>query len=156
MTVLTLGCGIGIQVVARRIDTHRSARASGVAMALIVVGMGLAALAAATLSLVAGLVAAAVLGVGYGLALVAGLSEVTRIAEPRQLAGLTAVYYSIAYLGFFVPMTLAWLARTWTYAQMFGIGMLLAAACLGIVVAAWRAHLPVVAAESEGAVASRG
>ncbi|ACZ30596.1 major facilitator superfamily MFS_1 [Xylanimonas cellulosilytica DSM 15894] len=142
MTVLTLGCGIGIQVVARRIDTHRSARASVVAMGLIVVGLGLGALAAYTLSLVAGLVAAAVLGVGYGLALVAGLSEVTRIAEPRQLAGLTAVYYSLAYLGFFVPMVLAWLARTWTYAQMFAAGTVLAAVCLGIVAAAWKAHLP--------------
>ncbi|WP_242496294.1 MFS transporter [Xylanimonas protaetiae] len=143
MTVLTLGCGIGIQVVARRIDTHRSARASVVAMVLIVVGMGLGALAAFTLSLAAGLVAAAVLGVGYGLALVAGLSEVARIAQPRQLAGLTAVYYSIAYLGFFVPMALAWLARTWSYGQMFGAGTLLASVCLGVVATAWKAHLPV-------------
>ena len=148
MTVLTLGCGIGIQVVARRIDTPRSARASVVAMALIVVGMMLGAVAAATLSLAAGLVAAAVLGVGYGLALVAGLSEVTRIAEPRHLAGLTAVYYSIAYLGFFVPMALAWLARTWSYAQMFGAGMLIAAACLGVVAAAWKAHLPAPAPDA--------
>jgi MFS family permease len=142
MTVLTLGCGIGIQVVARRIDTHRSARASVVAMSLIVVGMGLGALAAATLHLAVGLLAAAVLGAGYGLALVAGLSEVARIAGPRQLAGLTAVYYSIAYLGFFVPMALAALARSWSYAQLFGVGLLLAAACLAVVGAAWRAHLP--------------
>ncbi|QAY62548.1 MFS transporter [Xylanimonas allomyrinae] len=142
MTVLTLGCGIGIQVVARRIDTHRSARASVVAMSLIVVGLGLGALAAHTLDLVAGMIAAAVLGTGYGLALVAGLSEVTRIAGPRHLAGLTAVYYSIAYLGFFVPMALAWLARTWSYTQMFGGGLLIATACLAVVGTAWRAHLP--------------
>ena len=147
MTVLTLGCGIGIQVVARRIDTHRSARASVIAMSLIVVGVGLGAVAAHTLALVVGMVAAAVLGMGYGLALVAGLSEVTRIAGPRHLAGLTAVYYSIAYLGFFVPMLLAWLARTWSYAQMFGVGLVLAAVSLAIVAAAWKAHLPTSTAE---------
>ncbi|GAB2473492.1 MFS transporter [Xylanimonas ulmi] len=146
MTVLTLGCGIGIQVVARRIDTHRSARASVVAMSLIITGLGLGALAAHTLDIVVGLLAAAVLGAGYGLALVAGLSEVARIAGPRHLAGLTAVYCSVAYLGFFVPMVLAWLARTWTYAQMFGVGLLIAAVCLAVVGAAWRAHLPALAA----------
>ncbi len=142
MTVLTLGCGIGIQSLAKRIDTPRSARASVIAMALVVVGMGLATLTASTRSLTHGLIAAAVLGVGYGLALVAGLSEVTRIAEPRHLAGLTAVYYSVAYLGFFVPMGLAWLARAWSYPQMIAAGVALALICLAIVAVAWRAHLP--------------
>jgi MFS family permease len=142
MTVLTLGCGIGIQSVAKRIDTPRSARASVIAMTLVVAGMLLAALTASTQSLTHGLISAAVLGVGYGLALVAGLSEVTRIAEPRHLAGLTAVYYSIAYLGFFVPMVLAWLARTWTYPQMIAAGAALAVICLAVVAVAWRAHLP--------------
>jgi MFS family permease len=142
LTVLTLGCGVGVQVLGRAIDTSRSARASVVALSIIVVGMGLGSLAAARLTLVIALVAAAVLGMGYGLALVAGLSEVQRIAGPDDLAGLTAVYYSFAYLGFFIPAVLAVLTKEWTYPEMFGAGFVIALACLAIVSAAWRAHLP--------------
>jgi MFS family permease len=142
LTVLTLGCGVGVQVLGRAIDTSRSARASVVALAIIVIGMGLGSLAAARLTLVIALIAAAVLGMGYGLALVAGLNEVQRIAGPDDLAGLTAVYYSCAYLGFFIPAVLAVLAAEWTYPQMFGAGFVIALVCLGIVGSAWRAHLP--------------
>ncbi|WP_240644263.1 MFS transporter [Antribacter gilvus] len=144
MTVLGLGCGLGIQVLARRIDTARSARASVVALVIVVAGMVLGSVASATLSLPLGLLAAAVLGSGYGLGLVAGLSEVARLAGTGQLAGLTAVYYALTYLGFFVPMVLAWLAPTWSYAEMFGFGAASATVCLVVVAAAWRTHLPTV------------
>ncbi|MGN6240689.1 MAG: MFS transporter [Cellulosimicrobium cellulans] len=142
MTVLGLGCGVGIQVLGRLIDTRHSARASVVAMSIVVVGMGLGAYAAARLDLPTALVAAAVLGAGYGLALVAGLSEVQRIATPDDLAGLTAVYYSITYVGFCVPVVLAALSVRWTYTQMFLGGLVIAAICLAVVATAWRAHLP--------------
>lgn len=142
MTVLGLGCGVGIQVLGRLIDTRRSARASVVAMAIVVVGMSVGALASARLDLPTALVAAMVLGAGYGLALVAGLSEVQRIATPDDLAGLTAVYYSLTYIGFCVPVTLAALSVRWTYAQMFLGGLAIAAFCLVVVAGAWRAHLP--------------
>ena len=142
MTVLALGCGVGIQVLGRLIDTRHSARASVVAMSIVVVGMGLGALASARLDLPTALVAAMVLGAGYGLALVAGLSEVQRIATPDDLAGLTAVYYSLTYVGFCVPVALAALSVRWTYAQMFLGGLVIAAVCLVIVASAWRAHLP--------------
>ncbi|WP_435736003.1 MFS transporter [Cellulosimicrobium sp. PMB13] len=142
MTVLGLGCGVGIQVLGRLIDTRHSARASVVAMSIVVVGMGLGALASARLDLPTALVAAMVLGAGYGLALVAGLSEVQRIATPDDLAGLTAVYYSLTYVGFCVPVALAALSVRWTYAQMFLGGLVIAASCLVVVAFAWRAHLP--------------
>lgn len=142
LTVVTLAVGFGVQAVARLIDTRHSARASVVALAILVVGMALAAWAAATLALPVVLLAAAVLGAGYGLALVAGLSEVQRIATPDDLAGLTAVYYSAAYLGFFVPAVLAWLSTRWAYPEMFLAGLGVAAACLVVVATAWRAHLP--------------
>ena len=142
LTVLTLGCGIGIQVLGRAIDTERSARASVVALAIIVVGMALGAVASALLTLPVALLAAAVLGMGYGLALVAGLNEVRRIAGPDDLAGLTAVYYSLAYLGFFIPAALAVLADWWSYPQMFGGGLVVALVCLAVVAIAWKAHLP--------------
>jgi MFS family permease len=142
MAVLALGCGIGIQVVARRIDTPSSARASIVALGIVAVGMALAAWASVALSLPLGVLAAVVLGTGYGLALVAGLSEVARIAGPGRLAGLTAVFYSLTYLGFFVPMVLAWLRDTWSYGEMFGFGAVAAALCLTIVAISSRSALP--------------
>lgn len=142
MAILALGCGIGIQVVARRIDTPSSARAAVVALTIVGAGMALAAWASAALSLPVGVVAAVVLGAGYGLALVAGLSEVARIAGPGQLAGLTAVFYSLTYLGFFVPMVLAWLRDTWSYGEMFGFGVVAVALCLTIVAASSRTALP--------------
>lgn len=142
LTVITLACGFGVQAVGRLIDTHRSARASVVALVMMVVGMALAAWASATLLLPVVVLAAAVLGCGYGLALVAGLSEVQRIATPDDLAGLTAVYYSVAYLGFFIPAILAWLSTRWAYPAMFGGGVVVALVCLGVVAAAWQAHLP--------------
>jgi len=142
MTVVTLGCGVGIQALGRRIDTHRSARASVIAMAIIAVGVVMAALAAAVLSLALGIAAAAVLGCGYGLALVAGLSEVQRIAGAEDLAGLTAVFYSIAYLGFFVPIVLAALSSWVSYPLLFTAGAVIALGTLIEVLCAWRAHLP--------------
>lgn len=142
MTVVTLGCGVGIQMLGKLIDTHKSARASAIAMAVIAVGAGLAALAAHTLSLPLGIAAAATMGAGYGLALVAGLSEVQRIAGEEELAGLTAVFYSVSYLGFFIPMAFSALAPYVGFTTLFVIGTILAVACLINVVFAWRAHLP--------------
>lgn len=142
MTVITLGCGVGVQMLGRIVDTHKSARASAIAMAVITVGAIFAAFAAHTLSLPLGITAAATMGAGYGLALVAGLSEVQRIAGERELAGLTAVYYSISYTGFFIPMAFSALAPYFGFTNLFIIGSVLALLCLVNVVMAWRAHLP--------------
>lgn len=142
MTALTLGCGAGVQVLGKRIDTHRSARASVIAMSIIVLGAALGTIAAATLSLVAGFLGAATMGMGYGLALVAGLSEVQRLATPDDLASLTAVYYSIAYLGFFLPMVFAALAPWLGYTALFAGGTVLGLVCLAVIACAWSAHLP--------------
>ncbi len=146
LCVVTLGCGFVIQSVGRRIDAPGGVRAVVVALALLVVGMVIASWAARNLSVWWALAAAAVLGCGYGIALVAGLQEVQRIATPADLAGLTAVFYSVSYLGFAVPAVLAVLARTWpdllTYPVMFAAGAAAAVACLVIVVLGHRAHRP--------------
>ncbi|WP_442873663.1 MFS transporter [Corynebacterium sp. SCR221107] len=142
MTVVTLGCGALIQIVGKAIDTNRSARASAIAMAIIAVGVALASVASRTLELGLGIAAAAVMGAGYGLALVAGLSEVQRIAGKEDLAGLTAVYYSVSYLGFFIPMAFSALSKVVNFTHLFEIGTVLALLCLAGVVTAWRAHLP--------------
>lgn len=133
LCVVTLGVGFTVQHVGRNLVSG-GVVAVGLAMGLIVVGMGLAAWASAVLTLTAALMAAAVLGAGYGMALLAGLQEVVRIAGPDDLAGLTAVFYSLSYLGFAVPAVLAFLARAVSYPVMFGVGALAAAACLIVVV----------------------
>ena len=46
------------------------------------------------------LVAAPVFGAGYGLAMVSGLATAQALATPDDLAGITAAYYSLTYVGF--------------------------------------------------------
>ena len=146
MSVVALGAGFAIQALGRRIDSPLRARASIVGLAIVAAGMLLAAWAASALTVVAALIAATVLGCGYGMALVAGLLEVQRIAGPDDLAGLTAVFYSLTYLGFAVPAILSALTAQWpsvvTYPVIFVAGALLAALCAGVVRWHSRRHLP--------------
>ncbi|MGV9860695.1 MFS transporter [Gordonia sp. NPDC003425] len=148
--VLGLAAGFGVQSLGRRIDDPDGVR--GVASALIVlaVGMGLAALAAHALTIWLSLLAATVLGCGYGMAMIAGLLEVQRIATPDDLAGLTAVFYSVTYLGFAVPAVLALIAGTWhtvTYTDMFVFGVVAALVCLAVAIAGHRRHRSAVTTE---------
>lgn len=142
-----LGAGFAIQSLGRRIDTPLGARGAIVALVILTLGMFLAAWAASVLNVLAAVVAAIVLGCGYGMALVSGLLEVQRIAGPDDLAGLTAVFYSLTYLGFAVPAILSALSERWpgtaTYPVIFGVGGLLAALCGVFVWMNSRRHLPV-------------
>jgi hypothetical protein len=95
--------------------------------------MVLAAVTAATGSFVLALVAAAVLGSAYGLLMLSGLLEIQRIAGPSDLAGLTGVYYSLTYLGFFIPAVLAALAPALGYPALFVIGVVIAVASIAFV-----------------------
>jgi uncharacterized membrane protein len=61
---------------------------------------------------------AILLGGAYGLLLVAGLVEVQRLAHQRALAGLTAIYYALAYLGFASPYLFALAANLASYAVL--------------------------------------
>ncbi|MDZ7910345.1 MAG: MFS transporter [Rhodococcus sp. (in: high G+C Gram-positive bacteria)] len=146
MAVVALGSGFAIQAVGRRIDTPANARGALVALLLLMVGMGVAAWAASVLTIAAALFAAAVLGCGYGMALVSGLQEVQRIAGPDDLAALTAVFYSLTYLGFAVPAILSFLTETWpgviTYPGLFAIGAAVAGICALVVRWKSTAHLP--------------
>lgn len=140
--VLGLGAGFGIQSLGRRLDDPDRARGPVLALIVLAAGMALAAAAAHTLAVWASLLAAIVLGCGYGMAMIAGLLEVQRIAGPHNLAGLTAVFYSVTYLGFAVPVILAWISENRpaiTYTAMFGVGVIAALVCLAIVVAGHRA-----------------
>ncbi|MCB1296393.1 MAG: MFS transporter [Gordonia sp.] len=139
--LLGLGVGFGIQVVGRHIARPGTVRGAVLALVLVAAGMGLSVLTARTLSIWVALVAAAVLGCGYGMAVLSGLLEVQQLATPDNLAGLTAVFYSATYLGFAMPMLLAFISETWpsvTYPMMFGVGVGAALTSLVVVVAAHR------------------
>lgn len=139
--VLGLAAGFGIQSVGRRIDDPNSVRAVATALVILAVGMALAVASAMMLTIWMSLVAAAVLGCGYGMAMISGLLEVQRMAGPDNLAGLTAVFYGVTYLGFAVPMVLAFISERFTaitYPMMFGFGVVAAVICLIVVVAAHR------------------
>ena len=71
---------------------------------------------------------AIVLGAAYGLCLVAGLVEVQRLAGRGALAGLTAVYYALTYLGFAAPYLLAVAAHLVSYTVLLTIAAGLALA----------------------------
>jgi MFS family permease len=102
--MLAAGAGIMVQPVARRMGRSRLLAAS---LAVVVVGMVVAAAAAATVQPALVVLAALVLGAGYGSCQVCGLLEVQRLAPPDHLAGLTAAYQAVSYLGFAAPFPLA-------------------------------------------------
>ncbi|RVW00539.1 MFS transporter [Rhodococcus xishaensis] len=145
LCMIALGSGFAIQALGRRIDTPRNGRAIAVAFGVLVLGMSVAAVASGVLTVPMSMVAAAVLGCGYGLALVSGLLEVQRIAGPDDLAGLTAVFYSLSYLGFALPAVMAVITEAnpaLTYPLMFAVGAIAALASLALVLVKWRRYLP--------------
>jgi hypothetical protein len=98
-----------------------------------VIGLLLGAAVIPGRHLVGYLVAAAVLGSAYGVLMIAGLQEVQRMAGPDDLAGLTAVYYGLSYVGFITPAALAALSRELSYPVMFAGGAGVAAVAAVVV-----------------------
>jgi MFS family permease len=142
LTVATLGAGVLVQPIARRLDSVSTARAVLVSMVLMSIGIAGAALTAATRSPYLAAVVAVVLGAAYGIAVVSGLLEIQRIAAPDELAGLTGVYYSLAYVGFLFPATLAALSHWFGYPEMLGALAVIAIGCTAVIGSAWSRHLP--------------
>jgi Major Facilitator Superfamily len=138
LTVLTLGTGALVQPFTARINKATNGRAVLVGMGAMLAGLVIAAVNAHYLSLVAGAVAAVMLGASYGIALVSGLVEIQRIATGRDLAGLTGVYYSLSYVGFLLPMALAGLAGVASYTVLLGAVAVLCLGCLALVAAGLR------------------
>ena len=142
LCLIALGCGFAIQALGRRIDTPRNGRGVAVALGILAIGCVVGAVAASALTIPLSIAGAAVLGAGYGMALVSGLQEIQRIAGPDDLAGLTAVFYSLSYLGFGVPVVMAVLSGWFSYPEMFGFGAVVALASVAVVLWKWTAHLP--------------
>src|SRR6185437_2877500 len=125
--------GVLIQPVARRLDAQAAGnRAATLGLGVMVVGLALSAFTAHAHRTWLLLPSSIVLGMGYGLCLVAGLVEVQRLAHPEALAGLTAIFYVLTYVGFAVPFLLALAAHLTDYSTL-----LLITAGLALVTAVW-------------------
>lgn len=90
---------------------------------------------------------AALLGLGYGLVLISGLTEVQRLAGPDDLAGLTSAFYVLTYVGFFFPMILTKLSGDFDYVDMLAFGAIEATLTLILLFMVSRKNLDDVTAE---------
>ncbi|PJJ70420.1 putative MFS family arabinose efflux permease [Sediminihabitans luteus] len=142
LTVTTLVVAALVQPLAKRVDTPSSARGLVVCLAAMAVGLGAVVAAVVADSLVVGLVAAAMVGVAFGIGIVSSLLEVQRIAGPADLAGLTGVFYAVAYAGFLAPAVLSALSGWVAVPVLLGALVVLAALTAVAVLAAYRRHLP--------------
>ena len=142
ITALSLAAGFTIQQFPQLYYREDSAFAQQAAMVLAVIGMVIAAWSAKTTSLPGVLVVAVILGAGYGMCMLTGLTEVQRLAHPDELGGLTAIFYVFTYIGFFFPMILTRLSQWFTYPQMLGSGAVVAAICFVIVTVVSRKFIP--------------
>lgn len=103
VNAITLGMGVLIQPLARRVDGRLPLAGGVLGLAASAVGMvvGVAAIAAGSEALV--VVAAVPLGSAYGLIMVSGLLETERLSRPTERGATIAVYYALTYLGFAAP-----------------------------------------------------
>jgi hypothetical protein len=134
VTALTALCGVLVQPLARRLDARgRGNRAATAGLLVLTAALLLGAVTAAERQVWLLVPGAVLFGGAYGLCLVAGLVEVHRIAAPDALASLTAVYYTLAYLGFAVPSLLVLAAHLASYAILLLITAGLALTTAGVV-----------------------
>nr|BFD94249.1 MFS transporter [Kitasatospora sp. Xyl93] len=142
VAALTLATGVVAQPFAARLDDANSARATLTAMATVIAGLLLGALAAARDSVGLVVLAALVLGTGYGLTLGAGLHEVERLTPRSSGPTSASLYQSTTSSGFLTPLLLAGTAGHASYpallAGMAAVGLL----CLAVTAAHSRRHLP--------------
>jgi len=107
VALCTAMSGVLIQPLARRLARPGRPWLLVTSMALVTAGIAAEAGVAHLGQPVLALPAAVILGGGYGCCLVYGLAEVQRIAQPGELAGLTAVFQAATYLGFAAPYLLS-------------------------------------------------
>jgi len=110
LTGVTLGTGVLVQPVARRLDDRRPLLAGQVGLVAAAAGtaIGIVALGVDHRSLL--MLGAPVFGIGYGCCLVSGLRETERISPVDQRGATVAVFYALTYLGFAAPYVLGGLA----------------------------------------------
>ena len=126
VVVITLGVGWVTQFFSGHLAKFLRGRMGLVGGSLIALGAVLLIPAAYSEQVWIVLVAAPVFGAGYGLAMVSGLATAQALATPDDLAGITAAYYSLTYVGFLFP---AVLAAVNSFAPMWMLLGVTAAAC---------------------------
>lgn len=133
LTVLTLGVGALAQGAVGLLNRLTRGRALLVGMSGMTAGMVLAAVASDLHDPVLVVAVAALLGASYGVCVVSGLIIAQSLASPRDLAGITGVYYSLSYLGFLLPTILAALTPVLSYTGGLVIVAVICALCLSTV-----------------------
>ncbi|WP_413544108.1 MFS transporter [Citricoccus nitrophenolicus] len=133
MTVLTLGCGAAVQPFVAGIDRRTRGRALSIGLALMSAGMLLAVVAGILRAPAFALLVGVVLGSAYGITVVSGLAHVQAIAAPGDLAGLTGIFYAVAYSGFLLPTLLAALLPVSPYPASLAVVALACLGCLAVV-----------------------
>lgn len=154
LTVVALTVSALIQPVAKRLDSTSSARGLTVALILLTASVASVGVVAALRSPVLGVGSAVLSGAGIGIALSTGLLEVQRIAGQRHLAGLTGLFYALAYLGFLTPTAMAAVAPVFPTGELFIALVVLGIGCLAIVGIHSRKYLPSHATTIGGGVAA--
>lgn len=125
LSVVTLVLGAIIQPFGLRLDQHTGGWAYTIGLGIVAAALGLSVLTVITGSALLGLITAVILGIGYGTVLVNGLARVQAFAPPRDLAGLTGIYYSLTYAGFTIPTVLAALLPWISYpASITGLALI--------------------------------
>lgn len=142
ITALALAFGFGIQQFPDLYWRNNSAFGQQIGLVIVIIGMLVAAWTAKTVSLVGALIVAVVLGLGYGITLLTGLTEVQRLASPDELGGLTAIYYVFTYVGFFFPMILTRLSEWFSYPVMLLAGVVAAILNLVLITVFSRKFIP--------------
>ncbi|MGH9021701.1 MAG: MFS transporter [Acidimicrobiia bacterium] len=108
IAALTMLAGVLVAPLAQRLG---ASRAGSTGMALGASGLLAGLLASGVGAWLVIIPAAVMLGAGYGLCLVAGLTVVGWVAEPDARGALTSVFYALAYLGFAAPVLVTLAAR---------------------------------------------
>ena len=106
LTFVTLGTGVAVQPLARRLDDRRPLLAGAVGLACTIAACLLGILAVTADSRWVIVAAAPVFGAGYGCGLVSGLRESERLAPVTERGAVVGVFYGLAYLGMFAPYLL--------------------------------------------------
>ncbi|MFE7545353.1 MFS transporter [Streptomyces platensis] len=133
VTAVTPGTGLLVAPLARRLAARHRIATAVAGLAAVILGLLLAAVAVARTRPDIALLAAAVLGAGYGLCVAYGLTEVAALAPPDRLAGLTARFWALCYLGFGTPYAITLLAGWCSPATVLLAAVVPAAATLALI-----------------------
>ncbi|STC69819.1 MFS transporter [Corynebacterium pilosum] len=129
-----MAAGVLIQPLATRVSAGGTRPLAVLGLSIAILGLIVSIAAALTASAWVMWLAAAVMGGSYGIMMVGGLIEAEKIAPPGQFGAVVGIFYSLAYVGFFIPFMISLavsalsattgLAGPHAYAWVLGAGIL--------------------------------